>query len=286
MSIARRAALTGGLLALGLVACHKVPYTGRRQLNLIPDSIMRGVGKSSYSSTLSAEKVEKKGPDHDRLVKVGNKISKVADQPKYDWNFSLIDDEETINAWCLPGGYIAFYTGILPVLQSEAGMAFVMGHETAHATAHHGAERMSQQLTLIGGLAGLEIFMANATDLEPGKRAIILGALGLGAEVGILLPFSRTHESEADVIGMMYAAEAGYPPEESIALWDRMDMVASSSIPAFLSTHPSNDKRKANLKEWMPQARKKYERHKLPGNTTEVVWAGLETSGSKKGRPR
>lgn len=284
MSVARRASLVGGLVALGLVACHTVPYTGRKQFNLIPDSVMRGVGKSSYGSTLSSEKLEKKGPDHDRLVKVGQRIARIADQPKYAWEYSLIEDAETINAWCLPGGYIAFYTGILPVLQNEAGMAFVMGHETAHATAHHGAERLSQQLAMVGGLAGLEIFMANATDLEPAQRAVILGALGIGTELAVLLPFSRTHESEADVIGMMYAADAGYPPQESIALWDRMDQVASSSIPAFLSTHPSNDKRKANLKEWMPRAQKKYDRHKLQGNTTEVVWPGLESAG-KKGHP-
>ncbi|MEQ1507200.1 MAG: M48 family metallopeptidase [Myxococcota bacterium] len=279
----RNVALVAGLGALAVVACHKVPYTGRVQYNLVPDSIMRGVGQSSYQSTLSDSKVEKTGEDHDILVKVGNKISKVANQPDYEWKYSLIQDDATINAWCMPGGYIAFYTGILPVLQHEAGMAFVMGHEVGHATAHHGAERLSQQLTLIGGLAGLELYMASSTKIDAKAQAAILAALGVGAELGVILPFSRTHESEADVIGLMYMAQAGYPPKESIPLWDRMSVASPGSIPVFLSTHPSNDARQANLKEWMPQATKKFERSKLPYDTTKVEWAGLG-SGNKAGQ--
>lgn len=257
------------------VACHKVPYTGRVQYNLIPDSIMRGVGKSSYSSTLSGSTLEKTGSDHDVLVKVGGKISKVANQPNYEWRYSLIDDDKTINAWCMPGGYIAFYTGVLPVLQNEAGMAFVMGHEVGHATAHHGAERMSQQLTMIGGLIGLEAYMATSTNLDVKQQAIILGALGVGTELAVMLPFSRTHESEADVLGLMYMADAGYPPQESIPLWDRMEQASPNSLPVFLSTHPSNAQRQANLKEWMPQANKKYVRNKLTYDTKQVLWPGL-----------
>jgi predicted Zn-dependent protease len=279
MSLPRKAALVAAAASLA-VACHKVEYTGRVQYNLIPDSIMRGIGKSSYQAQLGEARVEREGPDKEKLTQVGKRISRAADEPKYDWRFNLIEDDDTINAWCLPGGYIAFYTGILPVLRNEAGMAFVMGHETAHATAHHGAERMSQQLTMIGGLVGLEVYMANQTQLEPQKRAIILGALGIGTQLAVILPFSRTHESEADVIGMMYAAEAGYPPEESIAMWDRMEKVSPDSIPAFLSTHPSNDQRQANLREWMPRARKKYERHKLGYETQKVLWEGIP--GRKK----
>lgn len=257
------------------IACHKVPYTGRVQYNLIPDSIMRGVGKSSYSSTLSGATLEKTGSDHDVLVKVGGKISKVANQPNYEWRYSLIDDDKTINAWCMPGGYIAFYSGVLPVLQNEAGMAFVMGHEVGHATAHHGAERMSQQLTMIGGLIGLEAYMATSTELDVKQQAIILGALGVGTELAVMLPFSRTHESEADVLGLMYMADAGYPPQESIPLWDRMEQASPNSLPVFLSTHPSNAQRQANLKEWMPQANKKYVRNKLTYDTKQVLWPGL-----------
>lgn len=279
MSVRRVTALLAGAAALA-VACHKVEYTGRMQYNLIPDSLMRGIGKTSYQEQLSSATVLKSGSDHEKLVQVGKRISKVADQPKYEWKFNLLEDEETINAWCLPGGYIAFYSGILPVLRNEAGMAFVMGHEVGHATAHHGAERMSQQLTMIGGLVGLEIYLSKTTDLQPQQRALILGALGIGTELAVILPFSRTHEAEADVIGMMYASEAGYPPEESVALWDRMEKVAPSSIPSFLSTHPSNESRKDNLREWMPRAKKKYERHQLQYDSQKVLWEGIP--GKKK----
>jgi predicted Zn-dependent protease len=280
----RAVALISGFAAMAAVACNKVPYTGRLQYNLIPSSIMNGVGKQAYTSTLAEANVEKSGPDREMLVSVGNKISAVANEPDFAWRFSLLEDE-TINAWCMPGGYIAFYSGILPVLQHEAGMAFVMGHEVGHATAHHGAERLSQQLTLIGGLVGLEVYMANATELKPQDRALVLGALGIGAEVGVLLPFSRAHESEADVIGMMYMARAGYPPQESIALWDRMEAASpASGIPVFLSTHPSPENRKANLREWMPQADKKYQRNKLSHDTTKVLWSGgPSSSGAKEG---
>ena len=257
-----------------VVACAKVPYTGRRQYNLVPNSIMSSLGKSSYAETLSGVKVEKKGEDVKTLERVGGRIAKVAKEPKFAWEFSLIEDA-TINAWCLPGGYIGFYTGILPVLENESGMAFVMGHEVGHAVAHHGAERLSQQLTLLGGLAGLELYLANKTKLKPEQRSVLLGAIGLGAEVGAILPFSRMHEAEADVIGMMYMAQAGYPPEESIQVWKRMETIAGkSTVPVFLSTHPSNDKRIANQKEWLPEARKKYRRNKRPNPEalTKVLW--------------
>lgn len=268
----RVAALFVGFGALA-VACAKVPYTGRAQYNLVPDSIMRGLGASSYTDMLAEVKVKKKGDDAAVLSKVGERIAASANEPDYDWQFSLIDDDQ-INAWCLPGGYIGFYTGILPVLESEAGMAFVMGHEVGHATAHHGAERLTQQLTMVGGLVGLELYLANKTSMKPQDRAIVLGALGLGATVGVLLPFSRMHESEADVIGMMYAAKAGYPPAESIQVWERMEEIAGAgALPVFLSTHPSNDKRQANLKEWLPQAKKKYERNALSYDTKLALWS-------------
>lgn len=253
--------------SLLLTSCRRVPVTNRRQFNLIPDGIMRGVGKTSYTSMLAESKLKKQGNEIEVLNRVGRRISKVADQPKYDWTFSMINDN-VVNAWALPGGYIAFYTGILPVLKNEAGMAFVMGHEVAHATARHGSERMSQQIAMVGGLAGLELYMANATELKPEQRAVILGALGIGGTLGIILPFSRKHEAEADVIGMMYMAEAGYPPEESRKVWDRMSAASGGNAPpVFLSTHPSHEQRKKNLSEWMPMAKKKYARHERPNGT-------------------
>jgi len=274
MRTVRVLAFGTGIAALGVVACAKVPYTDRTQYNLVPNSLMMSLGASSYADALRGAAVERKTEDTKTLHTVGQHIAKAADEPDYAWEFSLVDDP-TVNAWCLPGGYIAFYTGILPVVQNEAGMAFVMGHEVAHATAHHGAERLSQQLTVLGGLVGLELYLEDRTQLTPEERATLLGALGLGAEVGVLLPFSRTHESEADIIGMMYMAKAGYPPAQSIEVWNRMETLApAAGVPVFLSTHPSHEKRKAELREWLPQARKKYERNKLPHDTVATIWSG------------
>ncbi len=273
MGYLARQAATCAIAAVIVVACAKVPVTKRVQYNLLPDSLMRGVGKTTYTATIAEAKVKRKGEDAEVLTKVGRKISRVANQPKYDWRFSLLDDDQ-INAWCLPGGYIGFYTGILPVLKSEAGMAFVMGHEVGHATAQHGAERLTQQLSILGGVVGLEAYLRNSTRLDPKQRGILLGALGLGATVGVVLPFSRMHESEADVIGLMYMSRAGYPPAESIDVWTRMEQIAGSSpLPAFLSTHPSNKKRKAKLREWMPKAKKRYTRNKLSYDSLKPLWS-------------
>lgn len=267
----RRVALALATATAVLVACHKVPFTNRLQFNLVPDGIMATVGKSAYTTQLSGVQVLRGGQDNTTLRTVGASIARQANQPKFEWEYALIDDP-SINAWCLPGGKIGFYTGILPVLKNEAGMAFVMGHEVGHAVARHGAERMTQQLTLIGGLAGLEIFMGSQKKLTPAQQAAILGAVGLGAEVGVILPFSRAHESEADVMGMMYMAGAGYPPEESIRVWDRMGAAAGSGPPVFLSTHPSPQQRKRNLTEWMDNAKKRYSRSKLSRDTLAPLW--------------
>ncbi|MCB9673673.1 MAG: M48 family metallopeptidase [Alphaproteobacteria bacterium] len=253
------------------MACNKVPYTGRKQVNVVPGIIMNAAGKQSYAATLSEVSVMTTGDDHQTLTRVGKRISKVANEPKFDWQYSLIDDP-TVNAWCLPGGYIGFYSGILPTLKNESGMAFVMGHEVGHAIAKHGAERMSQQIGVIGGLTVIQAWVDGKSKLTPEQKTVLFGALGLGAEVGVLLPFSRMHESEADVIGMMYMAEAGYPPEEAQQVWVRMGALGGEKPPVFLSTHPSEKQRIENLKKWLPQAKKKYARAKLPGDVTGDRW--------------
>lgn len=266
-------AVVPAMIAASLVvlACNKVPYTGRKQFNPIPGALMSSMGKQSYADTLQGATVAAKGEDTQTLQRVGRRISKVANEPRFDWQYTLIE-EATVNAWCMPGGYIAFYTGILPVLENEAGMAFVMGHEVGHAIAKHGAERVGQQIGVMGGLTALQAWANGKSKLSAEQKAMLFGALGMGAEIGVLLPFSRMHESEADVIGMMYMADAGYPPAEAPEVWVRMGALGGSKPPTFLSTHPSNEQRQANLKKWLPQARKKYARNKLPGDVTTPLW--------------
>lgn len=268
----RRLAVLAGLVT-GLSACSKTPVTGRTQFNLIPDKLMLPLGASSYDQMLEGVRKVTGDTSNTTLNRVGKRISKVADKPGYDWQYTLVEDDETINAWCLPGGKIAFYTGVLPVVQNEAGMAFVMGHEVGHATAHHGAERLSQQLAVLGGIGGLYLFLNDRTQLNQTQQGVLLAALGVGAQVGVILPFSRMHEKEADVIGMMYMARAGYPPRQSIAVWDRMtEATGGSKVPAFVSTHPSDAKRQANLKDWLDRAKKRFDRNNLGEETTTTLW--------------
>ncbi|MCO4745454.1 MAG: M48 family metallopeptidase [Proteobacteria bacterium] len=257
--------------ALIAAACVKVPYTGRKQLNVIPDKLMNGLGKQSYSGMLQGVTVKKKGSESAVLTRVGREISRVANKPDFDWQFAMIEDP-ALNAWCLPGGYIGFYTGILPVLKNEAGMAFVMGHEVGHATARHGSERLSQNLAVMGGLAGINLILSGNKKMNDQQRGIVMGALGLGAQYGVMLPFSRAHETEADVIGTMYMANAGYPPAEGIKVWERMAEQAGAQPPEFMSTHPAHDRRQANIREWLPQARKRYERNRIDRDTLETLW--------------
>ncbi len=275
---ARSTALGLVLAASTLAACVKVPVTGRRQANLIPDALMRQVGASTYLSMLAGEEVAK-GTENAKVINsVGKKIAKSADEPKFDWQFKLFQDSENINAWCLPGGKIAVYTGLLPVVESEAGLAFVMGHEVGHATAHHGAERLSQQLAVLGGLGALYLYLDNKTELSLEQIAVISAAAGVGAEVGYVLPFSRLHEKEADVIGMMYMAKSGYPPEEAPLVWDRMQEATGGGQISILSTHPSNKDRKKNLNQWMPKAKKRYKRNKskVTGDSRAQRWSASQ----------
>jgi len=271
MSMMRSAATLAAITSL-VIACAKVPITGRRQYNLIPEKLMITLGKSQYNSTLAKSQVQKGGEEPKVLQRVGKRIAKVANRSDYNWRYSLIKDN-SINAWALPGGYIGFYSGILPTLKHEAGMAFVMGHEVGHATARHGAERLSQQLSVLGGMAGLYAILEGKTKLKTEQKAVIVGALGLATEVGVILPFSRMHESESDAIGVMYMASAGYPPGQAKAVWDRMEKnTGGSVIPPFLSTHPQNAARKKTIEKWLPQALKRYRRNKLDRNTTTKLW--------------
>lgn len=256
----RRSAATvilAATLAAGLGSgCSTVPITGRRSFNVIPDSQAASLGADAYRQVLSESKLITAGPEYDQVVRVGRRLAAVSDQPNLAWEFNLIDDPGTINAFCLPGGKVAVYTGILPVAQSDAGLAVVMGHEIAHAIARHGSERMTNQLALSLGQAGLGEVLGRKDETT---RQLVLAAFGAGATVGVMLPFSRSQESEADRIGLHYMARAGYDPVEAPRFWERMSAASQGPRPpTFLSTHPAHEARIRQLEALIPEARQEY----------------------------
>jgi len=254
------------LLGIFLIGCATVPITGRKQLNLIPQSELLAMSFDGYRQVIAESKLSK-DPEKVRMIRtVGQRIAASAEAfmrdngmeseiANYQWEFNLIDDDETVNAWCMPGGKVAFYTGILPVCQDVNGVAVVMGHEVAHAIANHGGERMSQGLvTQLGGMA-LDVALKEKPEQT---RQLAMLAYGVGAQVGVLLPYSRTHESEADHIGLILMARAGYDPEDAVPFWERMNQEGGARPPEFLSTHPNPETRIRQLNEWMPEALKYY----------------------------
>ena len=254
------------VMVLGLTVlsgCETNPYTGRSQLLMTSVSEEMQLGTQAYNQVKSDPKLKQsQDPREIEPVKrVAARIVEAAKRSKYaemanqfQWEVMIIKDDKTANAFALPGGKMAVYTGIFPMAKTEAGLAAVMGHEVVHALARHGAERMSQgHLTNIG----LQVAGA-ATGAASGSGMLgqaTMAALGVGAQVGVLLPFSRKHESEADYVGILLAADAGYDPRESIALWERMEQMSGGGGPSeFMSTHPSHETRIAQLKKWMPEA--------------------------------
>jgi len=250
---------------LGLTAasgCETNPYTGRSQLLMTSVPQEMQMGAQAYSQVKTDPKLrQSQDPREIEPVKrVAARIIEAARRSKYaemaqqfQWEVIVIKDDKTMNAFALPGGKIAVYTGIFPVARTEAGLAAVLGHEVVHALARHGAERMSQgQLTN----AALQVAGAAVGSSDGGMMSqAAMAALGAGAQVGVLLPFSRKHESEADYIGILLAADAGYDPRESVSLWERMGQLSGGGGPSeFMSTHPSNQTRVDQLKQWMPEA--------------------------------
>lgn len=244
-------------LALLLAACQSVPYTHRSHLVLIPASEEQSLGLTQYQQTLKSAKLSTDQAQVDMVRRVGQRIAAAADKPDYKWEFNLIDDPKTVNAWCLPGGKVAVYTGLLPVTQTEEGLAVVIGHEVSHALARHGSERMSQGLLQQFGGAALSVALSN----KPAETQQLFGAAyGAGTTVGVMLPFSRAQESEADHIGLILMAKAGYDPKSAVEFWQRMMSAASAGgkPPEFLSDHPSDEKRIEQIKNWLPEARGYY----------------------------
>lgn len=241
--------------ALYFVATNRqeVPLTGRTQIVDISHEEEAALGLQSYRAILAQERVVTTGPELDLVRRIGARIRDAATDvdPGFAWEFNLIESPQA-NAFCLPGGKVAVYTGILPLTQDEDGLATVMGHEIAHAIARHGAERMAQQtLVEMGALAtGVAV-----SDMDPQQRRAILGLLGAGATYGILLPFSREHESEADHMGLLLMARAGFDPAAAPKLWQRMASAEHGSRPPeFLSTHPDPETRVTQLEAWIPEA--------------------------------
>ncbi|MFY0645145.1 MAG: M48 family metallopeptidase [Bacteroidia bacterium] len=250
-------------------ACSKIPITGRKQFRMLPESTLMEMSLTSYKHILDTAAVEYNTNRANMVKSVGQKIAGSVETylkgtryekriEGFEWEFNLIQDT-LINAWCMSGGKVAFYTGILPICETETGVAVVMGHEIAHAIAQHGNERVSQGLALQMGGVALDVAASTRTEET---RALIQMAYGLGANVGVMLPFSRRHESEADEMGLMFMAMAGYDPQEAPLFWDRMNAMGGQRPPEFLSTHPDPDKRKQNLQELMPEALELYNKNK------------------------
>ncbi len=250
-----------GVMLLLVVNCKVNPFTGKKMLNFYPNSQLFPMAFAEYDQFLGANKVLSNNSEAQMITRVGKRISSAAERwlnangypgylKDYQWEYNLVQDE-TVNAWCMPGGKIVFYTGILPICDGETGVAVVMGHEVAHALADHGAQRMSAgTLQQLGAVAG------NIAIKDPQSRNMFNQAYGIGSSVGVMLPFSRNHETEADRIGLQIMAIAGYNPDEAADLWRRMKAKSGGQAPPeFLSTHPSNDTRIQNLTAWAPQAK-------------------------------
>ncbi len=234
-----------------------VPITGRTQIVDISREQEASLGLHSYREILRSSKVIQSGADFERIKKIGTRLAKVIDGPAFDWEFNLIDSPEA-NAFCLPGGKVAVYSGILPIANNEDGLAIILGHEIAHAVARHGAERMAQEhLKRLGTVAlGMSV-----QDMDPGTQQMVMGAFGLGARYGLMLPYSRAHESEADYMGLLFAARACFNPEEAPLVWQRMQTADRSVPPEFLSTHPDPSTRINQFQVWMDAAKQEYEKY-------------------------
>jgi predicted Zn-dependent protease len=241
------------LLLLAAAACQTNPDTGRRQLMLLSEDEEIQMGVQAFQQVQKESRFTEDPAFAEPVRRVGRAISEKANKPNYQWEFKVIDDDKTVNAWCLPGGKIAFYTGIYPILQDEAGMAIVMGHEVSHALLRHGGERVSQNILAQAGVTTVDLLAGGGGEWGQ------LTAAALG--IGVLLPFSRKHETEADHFGLLLAAKAGYDPENGILIWERMSQVGGGSRPPeFLSTHPNPENRIENMRSWMPEAKALYER--------------------------
>ena len=256
------------LVSVTLTACSTVPVTGRSQLNLIPGSSMLSMSAQQYGTFLKENKLSQNQQQVATVKRVGGRIQDAVERyfaasglqdylKKYKWEFNLVEDKQ-VNAWCMPGGKVVVYTGILPVAQDDTGLAVVMGHEIAHAIAEHGNERMSQGLLAqLGGTA-----LATALSTQPdATRQLWMSVYGVGAQYGALMPYGRMQESEADHLGLVFMTMAGYDPNAAVTFWERMAaQKGGKAPPEFLSTHPADATRIANIKRLIPEVLAKYQK--------------------------
>lgn len=256
------------LMAGFIVSCSTNPLTGKSQFTLLPESELQAMASQQYVQFLSSNKVvsSSANKDAEMVKRVGRRITSAVESyykqkgiseklQGFDWEYNLVNDP-AVNAWCMPGGKIVVYTGLLPITQNEAALAVVMGHEVSHALLQHGNQRMSQQMGAQAVQAGLQVALANKSQET---QNLFMTAYGLGAQVGVILPFSRKHELQADQWGLNFTAMAGYNPREAIPLWERMEKAGGGQRPPeFLSTHPSEGQRIAQLNQHMPEALKYY----------------------------
>lgn len=261
------AILVFGILVWG---CAKVPLTGRKQIRLVPESTLIQASSLSYQQVLDTANIIRTGAQADIVKRAGKRISAAVETymkaeglesrlAGFNWQFNLIQDN-SVNAWCMSGGKVAFHTGIMPICQDENGVAVVMGHEIAHAIAGHGNERVSQSLALRGLASGLDFALLLNQKPETARQVVNL-AMGVGGQVG-MLAFSRKHESESDEMGLIFMAMAGYDPSEAPKFWDRMNKIGGQRPPVLLSTHPDPGTRQQDLKKLLPNAMKIYNQNK------------------------
>jgi len=246
-------------------ACSTVPLIGRKQVILLPESNMVEMSLTNYDQFLKENKLSTNKEQTDIIKRVGARMSVAVEKylrengfqdriADFKWEFNLVESKE-MNAWCMPGGKVVFYTGIMPVTKNDAGVAVVMGHEIGHAVARHGNERMSQQMLVQFG----DMALTEAIKTKPNEtQAIFQSVYGLGAQYGVMLPYSRQQEYEGDKLGLIFMAMAGYDPKESISFWERMAASSTAKMPQFLSTHPLEQNRIDAIKNFMPEAMKYY----------------------------
>lgn len=241
------------IIALGVIfSCQTVPLTGRSQFILLSENEELALGFEAYRQALKEAKLSQDPKINEMVSRVGTKLAQVSGRPDYDWEFKVIEDDQVVNAFALPGGKVAVYTGLLPVTRDEEGLAVVLSHEIAHAIARHGAERISTQQLVKLGEIGLVVALGGG---DPQTVRAVDAAYGLGMGLGVVLPFSRKHESEADHIGLILMTRAGYNPQAAVEFWQRMMEAKKDqkSTPEFLSTHPSDERRIEQIRQWLPE---------------------------------